>query len=674
MIDPQVAARAAWLRVEIEAHNHRYYVLDAPVISDAEYDRLFAELVSLERDFPEVKSTDSPTQRVGAPAAAGFGPIAHDLPMLSLANVFDEAELYEFDRRVHERLGAIDSVAYVAEPKLDGLAINLRYEEGRLVRAATRGDGLVGEDVTANVRTIWACPLRLRGASLPTTLEVRGEVYMPLSGFLALNERQVREGGRPFANPRNAAAGSLRQLDPVVTAARPLSLFCYAIGNLTGGVGPSTQMALLTMLEDFGLPVNPDRQLVEGAFGCLQYYHAMAARRGALPYAIDGVVYKVNSISDQARLGMLSRAPRWAVAHKFPAEEALTTVKAIEVQVGRTGALTPVASLVPVSVGGVMVAHATLHNPDELERRDVRVGDTVRVRRAGDVIPEIVAVCGELRPSGAVPFVFPGRCPVCDSPVLREKGVIARCAGGLFCTAQRKQSLWHFASRRGLDIEGFGEKLIDQLVDVGRLNTVADIYSLSEDDLAALARMGKKSAANVYTAIVKSKTTTLPRFLYALGIPEVGEATALRLATHFGDLEPLMDADEAALIDVDDVGPVMATAIRTFFQEPHNRSIIAALRASGVSWPSIQKTGRGPLSGKTMVLTGTLTTMTRDEAKATLIAHGAKVTSSVSAQTDFVVAGDNPGSKVERAITLGIPIVDERQLLAWFALPEEGAS
>ncbi len=664
MMEDAASARAAKLRALLEHHSHRYYVLDDPEISDAEYDRLFAELVELERKRPDLARPDSPTQRVGARPSAAFAPVVHAQPMLSLANVFSEQELADFDRRVRERLGH-DEVIYVAEPKLDGLAVSLRYEGGLLVRAATRGDGTTGEDVTANVRTIRSCPLRLRASKPPRILEVRGEVYLPRDGFLRLNEAQAAQGGKPFANPRNAAAGSLRQLDPAVSAQRPLRLFCYGVGEWSGGAVPSSQERLLAALSDLGLPVNPERRVVKGYTGCLQYYEDLGRRRAQLAYEIDGVVYKVNEVFEQRLLGEVSRSPRWAAAHKFPAEEAVTRVLRIDVQVGRTGALTPVAVLVAVAVGGVMVSHATLHNPDELARKDVRVGDLVRVRRAGDVIPEIVGVVRDQRPSHARPFVFPDHCPVCGSPVIRNQGVVARCAGGLVCQAQRRQTIRHFASRRALDIQGLGDKLVEQLVDGGLVETVADLFKLKVSDLAGLERMGERSATNVTQAIAKSRLTTLPRFLYALGIPEVGEATARTLALHFASLKALMAADEHELTAVQDVGPVVAHAIAVFFSEPHNRAVIAALQAAGVHWPALEKPSGGLLSGKTVVLTGTLEGMTREEARAALERLGAKVSSSVSPRTDFVVAGRDPGSKAERAKEFGVPIIDERGLRAW---------
>ncbi len=671
MTEDTAAMRASALRALLDHHSHRYYVLDDPEISDAEYDRLFTELVEIERERPDLARADSPTQRVGARPSMAFAPVAHGQAMLSLGNVFTDQELADFDRRVRERLGHGD-VSYVAEPKLDGLAVSLRYENGVLARAATRGDGTTGEDVTANVRTIRVCPLRLRGDAPPRILEVRGEVYLPRDGFLRLNESQIAQGAKPFANPRNAAAGSLRQLDPAVTAKRPLRLFCYAIGEFVGATLPFSQEALLKFLADLGLPVNPERRTVVGYEACLQYYEELGRRRGDLPYEIDGVVYKVNDVAEQRLLGELSRTPRWAVAHKFPAEEAVTQVLGIEVQVGRTGALTPVAVLAPVAVGGVMVSHATLHNPEELDRKDVRVGDFVGVRRAGDVIPEIVGVLYERRPPEAVSFIFPDRCPVCGSPVVRDEGVVARCAGGLVCQAQRRQTIRHFASRRAMDIVGLGDKLVEQLVLRGKVATVADLYGLTPGDLMGLDRMGERSAAKVADAIAASRHTTLPRFLYALGIPEVGEATAAALARHFGDLEALMAADEDRLVEVPDVGPVVAHAIAAFFSEVHNREVIAALKAAGVSWPRLERPAPGPLSGKTVVLTGTLEGMTRDEARAALERLGAKVASSVSARTDYVVAGQDPGSKVKRAEELGVPVVGEDGLRAWLGEDQSG--
>ncbi len=669
MIPKAVRQRAASLREQIREHNYLYYVLDNPEITDAEYDALFKELAGIERQYPELVTADSPTQRVGEAVTDGFRPVVHGQPMLSLSNVFDADDLADFDRRVRERLG-VDVVTYVGEPKLDGLAVNILYEGGLLKQAATRGDGTVGEDVTANVRTVRGCPLRLRGSDVPARLEVRGEIYITKAGLAALNARQLAAQGRPFANPRNAAAGSLRQLNPAVTAQRPLSLFCYAAGDFVGGRMPQTQADLLVFLKEIGLPVNPERRVVQGVEGCLAYYADLERRRDGLGYDIDGVVYKVNSLRDQARLGAVSRSPRWAVAHKFPPEEMPTRVEAIEVQVGRTGALTPVAVLKPVAVGGVVVSHATLHNAFELARRDIRVGDMVHVRRAGDVIPEITDVRLNERPSWAVPFVFPDHCPVCGSPVVRaEGGMITRCAGGLFCPAQRKQTVRHFASRRALDIEGVGEKLVDQLVDTGLVRTVADLYHLSVEQLQKLERMGLRSAQKLVEAISRSRRTTLPKLLYGLGIPEVGEATAQVLARHFQTLDALMAADEETLMTVPDIGPVAAHAIRTFFTESHNHKVIAALKAAGLEIAPMAAIVPSPVAGKVIVLTGSLRGLTRAQAQAALRARGAKVTESVSAHTDYVVAGDDPGSKIERARTLGIPVVTEAQLQEWLSAP-----
>ncbi|HHH35732.1 MAG TPA: NAD-dependent DNA ligase LigA [Gammaproteobacteria bacterium] len=665
-IPSQVIRRVEELRREIETHNYYYYVLDAPVIPDAEYDRLLRELQELERRYPQLVTPDSPTQRVGAAPVEAFGTVRHEIPMLSLDNAFSDDEVRDFHRRVTERLG-VAHVDYAAEPKLDGLAVSLRYEEGRLVRGSTRGDGYTGEDITQNVRTIHAIPLRLRGKAHPRVLEVRGEVYMPLSGFHELNRRQERAGEKPFANPRNAAAGSLRQLDPRITAGRPLSIYCYGVGVVEGARLPGRHSEVLNRLREWGLRVPEHLEVVRDAEGCLDYYRRMAERRPDLDYEIDGVVYKVDRLDLQERLGFVSRAPRWAIAHKFPAQEELTRVLAIDVQVGRTGALTPVARLEPVFVGGVTVTSATLHNEDEVRRKDVRVGDTVIVRRAGDVIPEVVAVVKERRPRGARPFRMPKKCPVCGSEVVRAEGeAIARCSGGLFCPAQRKEAIRHFASRRAMDIEGLGDKLVDQLVERGLVKDVADLYTLSEDQLAGLERMGRKSAANLVAALERSKTTSLARFLYALGIREVGEATAQTLAAHFGSLEALMDADEEALQAVPDVGPVVAAHIRAFFRQKHNREVIRRLRDLGVRWPEQppRKAEALPLAGKTFVLTGALESMTRDEAKARLQALGARVSGSVSRRTDCVVAGADPGSKYRKARELGVSIIDEAAFLA----------
>ncbi len=665
MSDPAVRERVAALRRDIERHNYRYYVLDDPEIPDAEYDRLLRELQALEDTHPELIIPDSPSRRVGATPDSAFAVVEHAVPMLSLDNAFSEEEVSAFDRRIREHLD-VEQVDYTAEPKLDGLAVSLLYEDGRLVRGATRGDGRRGEDITHNVRTIAAVPLRLHGRDWPARLEVRGEVFMPRAGFEAYNRRASARGERTFANPRNAAAGSLRQLNPRITARRPLDIFCYGLGVVEGTEMPTRQSEILEVLRDWGLRVCPEWRRVSGLDGCLGYFRAIMARRESLAYDIDGVVYKLDRLDQQRDLGSMARAPRWALAHKFPAREALTTVRAIEVQVGRTGALTPVARLAPVEVGGVTVTNATLHNLDEIRRKDVRIGDTVSIRRAGDVIPEVVAVLTDRRPTDAREFTMPEHCPVCNSEVIRAEGeAVFRCVGGLYCAAQRKQALGHFASRRAMDIDGLGDKLIEQLVDRELVCSPADLYRLDAATLTELERMGEKSAANLLAAIERSKQTTLARFLYALGIREVGEATAVALAAHFGTLEALMEADEAALQQVPDVGPKVATQIRAFFREPHNRAIIAGLRECGVHWSQtrvapVERT----LEGRTFVLTGTLENFSRDEAKARLQALGAKVSGSVSKKTDYVVAGANAGSKLTRATELGVPVIDENRLLA----------
>jgi DNA ligase (NAD+) len=664
-----VAARVARLRREIEEHNHRYYVLDRPTISDAEFDRLFRELQALEAAHPELASPDSPTQRVGAAPLPEFASVAHGVPMLSLNNALNEAEAEAFDRRVREGLG-LEEVEYNCEPKFDGLAISLTYADGRFVRGATRGDGYTGEDVTANLRTVRSVPLRLRTKHPPKLIDVRGEVIMYHADFARLNERQRERGDKEFVNPRNAAAGSLRQLDSRVTADRPLRLFAYGVGTLAGSAWPATQDAILDFLVELGVPVCGERRVESGVKGLLEYYRRMLAKRAALPYDVDGVVYKVNRLADQERLGFVSRAPRFAIAHKFPAEEATTEVVAIEVQVGRTGALTPVARLKPVFVGGVTVTNATLHNEDEVHRKDVRVGDTVLVRRAGDVIPEVVSVVPGKRHAGARVFHLPGKCPVCGSAVIRlPDEAVARCSGGLVCPAQRKQALLHFASRRALDIDGLGEKIVDQLVDAEIVKGPADLYKLGLEELSGLERMGEKSARNLLAALEKSKQTSLARFIYALGIRNVGEATARDLARHFGGIEALMKADETELQEVADVGPVVAESIRRFFAEKHNVQVVEALRKAGVGWAEVARArpARGPAAGKTFVLTGTLPDMTRDEATALIEAHGGRVSGSVSKKTDYVVAGADPGSKLAKAEALGVTILDEAGLRKLFA-------
>lgn len=653
------------LREDLNRHNYRYHVLDDPQIPDPEYDRLMRELRDLERAYPELVRPDSPTQRVGATPVKAFGEVRHALPMLSLDNAFDPAAVRDFDRRNRERLEA-DSITYAAEPKVDGLAVSLRYEEGLLVCGATRGDGYTGEDITQNIRTISTLPLRLPGDNYPRLLEVRGEVFMPRAGFERLNAQARAGGEKTFANPRNAAAGSLRQLDPRITAGRPLDIFCYGVGLVEGSELPPRQSEILDQLARWGLRICPQRTVVEGVQGCLAYYRQILERRHDLPYEIDGVVYKVDRLDQQRELGFIARAPRWAIAHKFPAQEELTTVLAMEVQVGRTGALTPVARLAPVSVGGVTVTNATLHNLDEIRRKDVRVGDTVIVRRAGDVIPEVVRVVLERRPSDTRPFEMPRHCPVCGSEVIRLPGeAVARCVGGLFCHAQRKEAIRHFASRRAMDIEGLGDKLVEQLVEHDLVHSPADLYALDTATLAGLPRLGEKSAEKLKGALERSKATTLERFLYALGIREVGEATSRLLARHFTSLEALMEADEERLQQVPDIGPVAAAHIHAFFQEPHNREVIAGLRQAGVHWPQMEgiQAGERRLAGKTFVLTGTFSGMTRDQARTRLQTLGARVSGSVSKKIDYVVAGEKPGSKLDRARELGVTVLDERGLL-----------
>ncbi len=668
-VSKKVRQQIESLREQIRHHNYRYHVLDDPEIPDVEYDRLLRSLQELEQQYPETITPESPTQRVGDSPVSAFGTVRHRLPMLSLDNAFSEDELRDFHRRVCERLereDGADKMPYAAEPKLDGAAVSLLYEGGRFVRGATRGDGTTGEDITHNVRTIEAMPLKLRGDGFPDVLEVRGEVYMPKAGFEAFNERARKAGEKAFVNPRNAAAGSLRQLDPRLTAQRPLDLFVYSVGVVDGGAMPDHHNEVLDCLQEWGFKTCPERELVYGVDGCLAYYKRIGAMRDRLPYEIDGVVYKVNSLADQRELGFVSRAPRWALAHKYPAQEELTQVQGIEFQVGRTGALTPVARLEPVFVGGVTVSNATLHNIDELHRKDVRVGDTVIVRRAGDVIPEVVSVIKERRPKRTRRVKLPENCPVCGSAVSREEGeAVARCSGGLYCAAQRVESLKHFVSRRAMDIDGLGAKLIEQLVAIDRIHTPADLYTLERDELAALERMGEKSADNLVAAIDRSRRTTLGRFLFALGIREVGEATAASLAAHYGRLPAIMAATEEELQQVEDVGPVVAARIRAFFDEEHNRDVIAKLLEAGVGWAESEPqnaVGEGPLTGKTFVLTGSLASMTREEAKRRIQALGGKVTGSVSGKTDFIVAGDTPGSKLEKARKLDVDVLDEDQL------------
>ena len=661
----EATARAAELRAQIAQHDYRYYVLDDPLIPDAEYDRLMLELRALESAHPELITPDSPTQRVSGTPGGSFGEIVHKVAMLSLDNAFSEEDVQAFDRRVHERLGVTGDLDYVAEPKLDGLAVTVIYRDGLLAQAATRGDGLTGEDVTPNVRTIRAVPQRLRPPA-PPLLEARGEIFMPLAGFERMNREARERGEKVFVNPRNAAAGSLRQLDARITASRPLTAFFYGLGALEGAAPPARQSELLEWLRRLGLPTSRDARTVRGVAGCLGYYRELGERRSSLPYQIDGVVYKLDDRADQERLGFVSRAPRWAIAHKFAPDEALTVVRDIEFQVGRTGALTPVARLAPVFVSGVTVSNVTLHNIDEVHRKDVRVGDTVVVRRAGDVIPEVVSVVPDRRREDARPVQLPERCPVCGSRVLRVEGeAVARCTGGFTCSAQRQEALRHFASRRALDIEGLGERMIEQLVERDQVKSPADLYALTLPQLAQLERMGEKSAANLLAAIEKSKQTTLPRLLYGLGIRDVGEATALALARHFGSLERLMSADERTIQQVPDVGPVVAAHIAAFFASEEHLRVINALRDKGVTWPDLEPAPRstGSLTGRTFVITGTLSSMTREQAQEALTARGAKVTASVSKKTSYIVAGGEAGSKLARAEELGVPVLDEQQFL-----------
>ncbi len=668
--EPDDAALMAQLRQTLHDHAHRYYVLDAPTLPDSEYDRLFRELQALEARHPELITQDSPTQRVGGKPLDQFAPVRHVVPMLSIRTETDtEASGAEnFDARIRRELGLTPADAvidYVAEPKFDGLAMNLRYEHGVLVQAATRGDGEVGEDVTQNIRTMGQIPLRLP-VDAPAVLEVRGEVYMRRDDFEALNDKQRLAGQKTFVNPRNAAAGAVRQLDPAIAAQRPLSFYAYGIGAVTlpeaGEPVWQTHFEMLQTLKTWGFPVSELVKCARGAAELVAYYAAIGEQRDGLGFDIDGVVYKVNSLALQRQLGFITREPRWAVAHKFPAQEMLTTVLAIDVQVGRTGKLTPVAKLAPVFVGGVTVTNATLHNEDEARRKDVRVGDTVVVRRAGDVIPEVVSVLLDKRAGDPPRFTMPHQCPVCGSAAVREDGEADyRCTGGLFCSAQRKQAILHFAQRRAVEVEGLGDKLVDQLVDAGIINTLPDLYRLGFTALANLARMADKSAQNILDALEKSKQTTLPRFLFGLGIRHVGEATAKALARHFGQLDAIMDAPEDALLAVADVGPIVAKSIRTFFDQAHNREVVEQLRACGVRWPEGEPApvAAQPLSGQTFVLTGTLPTLGREEAKALIEAAGGKVAGSVSKKTSFVVAGLEAGSKLDKARELGVAVLDE---------------
>lgn len=667
-----IEKRLQELRAEITRHDYQYYVLDAPIISDAEYDELFRSLQALEQRHPELVTPDSPTQRVGAPPLKAFAPFSHYTPMLSLANAFTDAEIQAFDQRIRDLLAA-DKVAYVVEPKFDGLAVNLIYENGILVKGATRGDGYTGEDITQNLRTLPSIPLRLQAMPMPGLFEIRGEVVMHKTDFTRLNQQQQQAGLKQFANPRNAAAGSLRQLDSRITATRRLTFYAYGIGVYPQELTFTDHSELLLLLGLQQFLIAPQVRSATGVAALLDCYREMSAVRETLPYDIDGVVYKVNRLALQEKLGYVSRAPRFAIAHKFPAQEAVTDLLAIDIQVGRTGALTPVARLAPVLVGGVTVTNATLHNEDEIARKQIMIGDKVIVRRAGDVIPEVVAALIDQRPTNAQPFVMPAHCPVCGSKAVRLEGEsITRCSGGLYCPAQRKQATWHFASRRALDIDGLGEKLIDQLIEQRLVKTPADLYRLDVATLSKLERMGEKSADNLIAAIEKSKQTTLPRFIYALGIRHVGEETAKALAKWAnGDLEQLMAASLEQLQDIADVGPVVAQSITDFFAEAHNREVIAQLRASGIHWLSSAGkkeataiTVNPEVAGKKFVLTGTLDNMTREAAKARIEQQGGKITGSVSSNTDYVVAGANPGSKYAKALELSIAVLDEAQLLA----------
>ena len=681
--DASIIAKVARLKRELDEHNHNYYVLDQPTIADHQWDELFNELVAQETQHPELLTPDSPTQRVGGKPLEMFVEVTHRVPMLSLGNAFSDHDIDNFDRRCREGLNLGDAnIEYACEPKFDGLAISLTYVDGVLVQGATRGDGAVGEGVTENLKTIRTVPLRLRGNAAPGLLEVRGEIVMLRKDFNKLNARQAARNEKLFVNPRNAAAGALRQLDSKLTAARPLTFFAYGIGAVEGIAIPATHSVLMDWLETLRFPVAKQRRVVQGAAGLREFYQRIGQERSTLPYDIDGVVYKVNRFDQQQTLGFVSRAPRFAIAHKFPAEEATTVLLGIDVQVGRTGAITPVARLQPVFVGGTTVSNATLHNEDEIRRKDLRIGDTVVVRRAGDVIPEVAAVIAEKRPANAAEFVMPTRCPECDSAIVRLEGeVIARCSGGLICPAQRKQALLHFAQRRAVDIEGLGDKLVEQLVDADVVHTPADLYRLGVAALAHLQRMADKSATNLLASIEKSKRTTLPKFLFGLGIRHVGEATSKDLAKHFGNLNAIMDASAEQLLAVHDVGPVVAQSIRQFFDEPHNREVVAQLRACLVTWPESEVViGRGTQAKKrsnaapgatlhsfaslTVVLTGTLTTMSRDEAKDKLEAQGATVSGSVSKKTDYVIYGAEAGSKLDRARELGVAVLDEAEFLS----------
>ena len=664
MTIPQtVLKQVEQLRKEIDEHNYLYYVLDEPEVTDAEYDRLMRELQQLENQYPEVVTAESPTQRVGAKPLTSFKEVQHEIPMLSLSNAFSDDEVMEFDKRNRTTL-EIDKMHYAVEPKLDGLAISLLYEKGVLTRGATRGDGTTGEDVTLNIRTIPSIPLHLRGKNIPDRIEIRGEVIMPHKGFETLNDTQRKKGDKTFANPRNAAAGSLRQLDPRISATRPLTFYAYGVGTVSNKTLPDQHSKIMQQLRQWGVPVNPESKVVSAVKGCLKYYAELQIKRDNLAYDIDGIVYKVDNLKQQQQLGFVAKAPRWALAHKFPAQEEMTTLDDIDVQVGRTGALTPVARLQPVHVGGVVVSNATLHNQDEIDRLDVRKGDTVIVRRAGDVIPQIVSIVKSKRKGKPRRFMLPEKCPVCGSAATRLEGeAVTFCTGGLFCPAQQKEAIKHFASRRAMDIDGLGDKLVEQLVDESLIKSSADLFTLKAEPIAKMERMGKKSAENLVTALEKSKSTTLGRFIYALGIHDVGETTAQTLANHFGSLPSIMNASEDDLLQVNDVGPIVASSVMKFFSQKHNMEIVKKLQKVGVYWDDIKVSDQIdlPFSGKTFVVTGTLSDMTRDEAKALIQSRGGKATGSVSKKTDYVVLGENPGSKADKAEQLGVTILDENK-------------
>jgi len=676
MATREITLEVESLREQLENYNYQYYVLDDPSVPDAEYDRCLRRLQALESSHPELLRGDSPTQRVGASPLSRFVQVTHEVPMLSLENAFNRHDMHEFNRRLLERLGGTrTSLEYACEPKLDGIAVSLLYRDGVLERGATRGDGTTGEDITHNVRTIPSIPLRMRGTGFPGLLEVRGEIYLPKAGFEQLNKSARDRGEKTFVNPRNAAAGSLRQLDAQITATRPLEMCCYSVGLVREGSLPEKHSQILELLQTWGFRINAQSRVVQGIEACDDYYEMLAQRRDALPYDIDGIVFKVNELALQNQLGYVSRAPRWAIARKFPAQEEMTTLLDVEFQVGRTGAITPVARLAPVFVGGVTVSNATLHNSDEIDRLSIRIGDTVIVRRAGDVIPQVVSVVKDKRPADCQAIQFPKRCPVCGSVIEREEDeATLRCMGGLVCAAQQKAAIRHYVSRRAMDIDGLGSKLVDQLVDEGLVVNVASLYSLDREQLLALERMGQKSVDNLLTSIERSKETTLPRFIFALGIREVGEATALSLARHFSSWEQLAAASEEQLLEVEDVGPVVADHLRQFFASQSSMGIVAALRAEGVRWPDMETipVQTLPLAGQTWVVTGKLESMGRNDAKVYLQNLGAKVAGSVSARTDCVVAGPGAGSKLSKAEELGVEVIDEQGFLALLATLGEG--